>query len=104
MLVLHATLFFDMTVPSSSASASFCDDFPHDKVILAGNCGVGKTTLFLWFKEREFVEDIRPGTVAEQQRQWQRDGVDISVSSIDISTLFLQYTHNTVRNIIIICS
>lgn len=73
-----------MTVPSSSTSTSFCagDDFPHDKVILVGNCGVGKTTLFLRFKDKQFVEDIVPGSVvAEQQRQWQKDGVDISVSS-----------------------
>ncbi len=71
-----------MTVPSS-ASVSFCagDDFPHDKVILVGNSGVGKTTLFMWFKERRFVEDIRPGSVVvEQQRQWQKDDVEISVS------------------------
>ncbi len=70
-----------MTVPSS-VSASFEDDFPHDKVILAGNCGVGKTTLFLRFKKGSFQEDITPGTVAsEHQKQWQRDGIDISVSN-----------------------
>ncbi len=71
-----------MTV--STAAITFVD-FPTDKVTLAGNCGVGKTTLFLWFKEGRFVEDVRTVTMdGEYQKRWHlEEEEEVSVSDKD---------------------
>ncbi len=69
-----------MTV--STAAITFVD-FPSDKVILAGNCGVGKTTLFLWFREGRFVEDVRSVRMdGECQKKWEIEEEEFSVSML----------------------
>ena len=67
-----------MTV--STAAITFVD-FPQDKVTLAGNCGVGKTTLFLRFKTGQFVDDVESvHTEGEFRKYWPLEGEQVSVS------------------------
>ena len=54
---------------------------PPDKVVLVGDVGVGKTTLFMRFKSGEFVEitthNPREG---EYHKKWTIDSNEVSVS------------------------
>lgn len=68
-----------MTV--STTAITFVD-FPQDKVTLAGNCGVGKTTLFLRFKTGRFVDDVDSINVEGEFRKfWPVEGEEVSVGS-----------------------
>lgn len=77
-----------MTVSTGASRIRFGEDFPHDKVTLAGNCGVGKTSLFLRFKFGRFVENTEAGTLqaqGEYKKQWQEDDLDFSVSNTAVA-------------------
>ena len=54
---------------------------PPDKVVLVGDVGVGKTTLFLRFKTGEFCENHSHNPrEGEYHKKWQVDGSEVSVS------------------------
>nr|ABD65447.1 Rab-like1 [Suberites domuncula] len=70
-----------MTV--STAAITFVD-FPQDKVTLAGNSGVGKTTLFLRFKLGQFIENPDSiGCEGEFRKNWPVDGEEVSMTLYD---------------------
>lgn len=67
-----------MTV--STTAITFVD-IPHDKVSLAGNSGIGKTTLFLRFKTGQFIEDVECIRAdGEFQKFYPIDDEEVSVS------------------------
>ena len=52
-----------------------------DKVVLVGDEGVGKTTLFNRFSKGEFVETTGgPSRTSELQKKWELNGKEVSVS------------------------
>ena len=52
-----------------------------DKVVLVGDEGVGKTTLFNRFSKGEFVETTgSPSRTSELQKKWELNGKEVSVS------------------------
>lgn len=54
---------------------------PPDKVVLVGDVGVGKTSLFLRFKTGEFSESTTHNPrEGEYHKEWQLGGSDVSVS------------------------
>ena len=54
---------------------------PPDKVVLVGDVGVGKTSLFLRFKTGEFSENTSHNPrEGEYHKQWQLSGNEVSVS------------------------
>ena len=54
---------------------------PPDKVVLVGDVGVGKTSLFLRFKTGEFSESTSHNPrEGEFHKKWQVDGSEVSVS------------------------
>ena len=54
---------------------------PPDKVVLVGDVGVGKTSLFLRFKTGEFSENTSHNPrEGEYHKQWQLSGSEVSVS------------------------
>ena len=54
---------------------------PPDKVVLVGDVGVGKTSLFLRFKTGEFSESTSHNPrEGEFHKIWQVDGSEVSVS------------------------
>ena len=54
---------------------------PPDKVVLVGDVGVGKTSLFLRFKTGEFSENTSHNPrEGEYHKQWQLAGSEVSVS------------------------
>lgn len=55
---------------------------PPDKVVLVGDVGVGKTTLFLRFKTGEFCENHSHNPrEGEYHKKWQVEGEEVSVSA-----------------------
>ena len=59
---------------------------PPDKVVLVGDVGVGKTSLFLRFKTGEFSESTSHNPrEGEYHKKWQVNGSEVSVSEQDIS-------------------
>lgn len=53
---------------------------PPDKVVLVGDVGVGKTSLFLRFKTGEFSESTSHNPrEGEFHKTWQVDGSEVSV-------------------------
>lgn len=56
-----------------------------DKVVLVGDVGVGKTTIFNRFSKGEFVESSGSTTShsADVQKKWYLNGKEVSVSAID---------------------
>lgn len=70
-----------MTSVSSATGSSLTESVP-DKVVLVGDVGVGKTSIFLRFKTGKFRETTpshnpRDG---EYQKEWQVAGSTVSVS------------------------
>ena len=66
-----------MSEPSSDASLT--DSIP-DKVVLVGDVGVGKTSLFLRFKTGKFeVSTSHNPREGETRKEWQVDGATVSV-------------------------
>ena len=54
---------------------------PPDKVVLVGDVGVGKTTMFMRFKTGEFVEGTAHNPrEGEYHKTWTAGGREISVS------------------------
>ncbi len=54
---------------------------PPDKVVLVGDVGVGKTTLFLRFKTGEFTENTSHNPrEGEYRKMWDIGGREVSVS------------------------
>ena len=81
-----------MTEGSPAATGSSLTDSVPDKVVLVGDVGVGKTSIFLRFKTGEFQETTpshnpRDG---EYQKEWPVAGSSVSVSCSE--------THTTVCN------
>ena len=69
--------------PSVRTGSSLTDSVP-DKVVLVGDVGVGKTSLFLRFKTGQFQETTpshnpRDG---EHQKEWTVGGKKVSVSTV----------------------
>ena len=63
---------------------------PPDKVVLVGDVGVGKTSLFLRFKTGEFSENTSHNPrEGEYHKKWQVNGTDVSVSVRGRSEAFL---------------
>ena len=55
---------------------------PPDKVVLVGDVGVGKTSLFVRFKTGEFSANISHNPrEGEYQKRWLVDGREVSVSA-----------------------
>ena len=55
---------------------------PPDKVVLVGDVGVGKTSLFLRFKTGEFSENTSHNPrEGEYHKKWQLDDNEVSVSA-----------------------
>ena len=55
---------------------------PPDKVVLVGDVGVGKTSLFLRFKTGEFSENTSHNPrEGEYHKKWQLDDNEVSVST-----------------------
>lgn len=68
-----------MSEPSSDASLT--DSIP-DKVVLVGDVGVGKTSLFLRFKTGQFeVSTSHNPREGEARKEWQVNGANVSVSA-----------------------
>lgn len=56
---------------------------PPDKVVLVGDVGVGKTTLFLRFKTGEFTENTSHNPrEGEYHKKWTAGGREVSVSRL----------------------
>ena len=52
-----------------------------DKVVLVGDVGVGKTTLFNRFSKGQFVETTgSQSRTSELQKKWELNGKEVSVS------------------------
>lgn len=52
-----------------------------DKVVLVGDVGVGKTSLFVRFKTGEFTDNVSHNPrEGEYQKKWVVDGKNVSVS------------------------
>ena len=72
-----------MTDVSSATGSSLTESVP-DKVVLVGDVGVGKTSIFLRFKTGNF-QDTTPShnpRDGEYQKEWQVAGSNVSVSAI----------------------
>ena len=72
-----------MTDVSSATGSSLTESVP-DKVVLVGDVGVGKTSIFLRFKTGKF-QDTTPShnpRDGEYQKEWQVAGSNVSVSAI----------------------
>ena len=72
-----------MSEDSTAGTGSSLTDSVLDKVVLVGDVGVGKTSIFLRFKTGEFQETTpshnpRDG---EYQKEWQVAGSTVSVST-----------------------
>ena len=67
-----------MVVTMSAGSAP-----PPDKVVLVGNPGVGKSTIFQYFKTGRFVpeDELSHRDKAEHTKKWTVSGVERSVSA-----------------------
>ena len=90
-----------------------------NKVVLLGDCGVGKTTLFTRFKSGIFVEnmDKQKRAEAEHQKTITVDGEDITVGVVRIYCVAVcihcsptvehthrsTYVHNSSRQLVQIC-
>lgn len=60
---------------------------PPDKVVLVGDVGVGKTTIFMRFKTGEFVEGTTHNPRAgEHHKSWNIGGREVSVSCTELRT------------------
>ena len=73
-----------MSDPPSVRTGSSLTDSVLDKVVLVGDVGVGKTSLFLRFKTGQFQETTpshnpRDG---EHQKEWTVGGKKVSVSTV----------------------
>lgn len=70
-----------MTIPTERAEVY--GEFPRDKVTLAGDRGVGKTTLLMWFKTGKFVDVQKKGHYdGEFNKGW-----NIGEDRVTVSTL-----------------
>ena len=59
---------------------------PHDKVVLVGDVGVGKTTLFMRFRTGQFVENTTHNPrEGEYHKSWTVQGGEVSVSTLVVS-------------------
>ena len=59
---------------------------PPDKVVLVGDVGVGKTSLFVRFKTGEFTENTSHNPrEGEYHKNWQVDGTQVSVSERSVA-------------------
>ena len=64
---------------------------PPDKVVLVGDVGVGKTTLFLRFKTGEFCENHSHNPrEGEYHKKWQVEGEEVSVSAGHLYSVLCQ--------------
>ena len=73
----------DISSSAVGTGASSLTESVLDKVVLVGDVGVGKTSMFLRFKTGEFQETTpshnpRDG---EHQKEWKAKGTDVSVST-----------------------
>lgn len=65
---------------SSEAKVNLIES-PPDKVVLVGDVGVGKTTLFMRFKTDEFIRSIAHNPKdGEYHKEWNVNGSPVSVS------------------------
>ena len=67
---------------SMEVSGTNLMESPPDKVVLVGDVGVGKTSLFLRFKTGDFSENTSHNPrEGEYHKQWQLADSEVSVSS-----------------------
>ena len=70
-----------MTIPTERVVVY--GEIPRDKVTLAGNCGVGKTTLLMWFKTGKFVDVQKRGHYdGEFHKEWNAGEDRVTVSEL----------------------
>ncbi len=64
----------------SGSDVNFMES-PPDKVVLVGDVGIGKTTLFMRFKTGEFIEHTTHNPrLGEYHKKWKLDCGEVSVS------------------------
>lgn len=70
-----------MSMTQDSADVNLMES-PPDKVVLVGDVGVGKTTMFMRFKKGEFVEGATHNPrEGEHFKTWRTGDREVSVSA-----------------------
>lgn len=81
----HETRLETFSVMSVVSEVNLMES-PPDKVVLVGDVGVGKTSLFMRFATGQFVEDTtamhnpKEARLSEFHKEWTIDGEVVSVS------------------------
>lgn len=71
-----------MSFEATGEGVNFMES-PSDKVVLVGDVGVGKTTLFMRFMTGEFVENTTHNPrLGEYHKKWSLNDGEVSVSCV----------------------
>ena len=69
-----------MALEATGEGVNFMES-PPDKVVLVGDVGVGKTTLFMRFRTGKFVENTTHNPrLGEHSKKWDVNDEEVSVS------------------------
>ena len=77
-----------MAAPQDSQARVNLIESPPDKVVLVGDVGVGKTSLFMRFKTDEFVRSVTHNPKeGEFHKEWNVNGSQVSMTMFDTAGL-----------------